>query len=123
MSRISFFVIFALIFFSSIVSCDDFWGTKTPKITYKEGNGKYFEIYKSFNFENDVLVQVIYPRDRKTYCIEPNIDFRLIYGVNGTITPFQIDFPFPIYNFCPGPNGLYGFDIYRLDRDKILIQY
>src|SRR5581483_11180872 len=53
----------------------------------------------------------------------PIWDFRLIHGINGTITPFRIDFPFPVYNFCPSPNGVYSFVIYRFDEDKMLILY
>ena len=133
MSRISSFVIFILIFshIVNLVNCIntinttnevDFWGSTKSKLTFKESNGSYFEIRRAFTFENDVVVQIIYPTDLVTYCLDPSVYLWVNYE-NGTITPFRVDFSFPAYNFCPGPSGFYSLEIIRLDSDKLLIQY
>ena len=130
MARLSYIIIVIvhLLYYIHIVNSTNystdlsFWGHTTPTLIYNESMAK-FEVYNLNNFKNEAVVQIIHPIDKKTYCLKPPyMDFRHIY-LNGTINPFQIDFSFPKYNFCPGPSGLYSFDAYYIDANLMLIQY
>ena len=79
-------------------------------------------IHKGFYFGEEMIVQMVHPINTETNCLKPIMDFRCIHK-NGEVKSFQIDFPFPEYNFCPDPNGLYGFDVYYLVSKTLFIKY
>ena len=83
------------------------------------------EPYRAFLIGNEMVTQMIKFSDEfneTDLCIEPRVILRWIHE-NGFSEGNIVDFPFPAYNFCPGPNGKYPLEIHRIVSDKLLIMY
>ena len=111
--KISLFLIFMLF-------CNSFAYTPAVNsITFNETEP--FEIYQSLPFKNEAILQIVKPIDTKTYCLKPGIFLRHI-SPDGSVKRTDVNYTIPDFNFCPGANNLYPYQLYNV-QDYILTLY
>jgi hypothetical protein len=76
-------------------------------------------------FKNEAVVRLIKFLDTSSetnFCLDPKIRLRWVHQ-DGTVERGIVDFYVPEHNFCPGPDGFYPYDVYRLLPDSIIVIY
>jgi len=108
------------LFLIFIIFCNSFaYKPAINSITFNESEP--FEIYQSFPFDNEAILQIVKPIDTTTYCLKPGIFLRHI-SPDGSVKRADVKHQIPDANFCPGANDLYLYDIYRI-QDYMLTLY
>jgi hypothetical protein len=119
--KIIFFYI--IIFLSLIIpsfACD----SCNNLIIYNETERGLFP-YLAMTFKNETVIRLVKLLDTSPdsdLCIDPKIRLRWVRQ-DGTVERGIVDFYIPEHNFCPGPDGFYPYEVYRLLPDSIITIY
>ena len=93
-------------------------GSISPSLIYNESEP--FELYGSFGFDDTAVLQIVKPIDTIQYCLKPKVYLRFIHQ-NSSVNPVTVDYPIPEFNFCPGPNNQYYYQVHSIKAQRLML--